>query len=151
MVFLKVIPASLLFIHGSAGHCNLETCTCMCVCAGARPRMRMYACARAEFHKRARGGTRCAREKWREREKKRRGGGRPGRGCGREYGFGFPSLRGERKSIDSEAESEADRVAAQGCAGTQREHDPRHQQGRHLTPHRVGKEVGRQKTVGGRC
>lgn len=25
MVFLKVIPTSLLFIHGSAGHCNLET------------------------------------------------------------------------------------------------------------------------------
>lgn len=66
----------------------------------------------------------------------------PGRGCGREYGFGFPSLRGERKSIDSEAESEDDRVAAQGCAGTQREHDPRHQQGRHLTPHRAVKGSG---------
>lgn len=25
MVFLKVIPTSLLFIHGCAGHCNLET------------------------------------------------------------------------------------------------------------------------------
>lgn len=38
-------------------------------------------------------------------------------------GFGFPSLRGERKAIDSEAESEADRVAARGCTGTQWEHD----------------------------
>lgn len=35
MVFLKVIPASLLFIHGSAGHCNLETCMCVCVCVHA--------------------------------------------------------------------------------------------------------------------
>lgn len=34
--------------------------------------------------------------------------------CGLEYGFGFPSLRGEWKAIDSEAESKADRVAAQG-------------------------------------
>lgn len=30
-----------------------------------------------------------------------------------EYGFGFPSFRGELKTIDTEAESEADRVAAQ--------------------------------------
>lgn len=43
--------------------------------------------------------------------------------CGLEYGFGFPSLRGEQKAIDIEAESKADRVAAQGCTGTQREHD----------------------------
>lgn len=38
-------------------------------------------------------------------------------------GFGFPSLRGEWKAIDSEAESKADRVAARGCTGTQREHN----------------------------
>lgn len=44
-------------------------------------------------------------------------------GCGLEYGFGFPSLRGEWKAIDSEAESKADRVAARGCTGTQWEHD----------------------------
>lgn len=50
------------------------------------------------------------------------GGGQGGR-CGLEYGFGFPSFRGELKSIDTEAESEADRVAAQGCTGTQRERD----------------------------
>lgn len=30
-----------------------------------------------------------------------------------EYGFGFPSFRGELKTINTEAESEADRVAAQ--------------------------------------
>lgn len=41
MVFLKVIPTSLLFIHGSAGHCNLETaCVCtrafVCVCDSIR-------------------------------------------------------------------------------------------------------------------
>lgn len=44
-------------------------------------------------------------------------------GCGLECGLGFPSLRGEWKAIDSEAESKADRVAARGCAGTQWEHD----------------------------
>lgn len=123
---------------------------CVCVCARASAYVHVRVCALNSI--REQEVERDAREKSGEKgKKKRRGGGRPGRGCGREYGFGFPSLRGERKSIDSEAESEADRVAAQGCAGTQREHDPRHQQGRHLTPHRVGKEVGRQKTVGGRC
>lgn len=45
------------------------------------------------------------------------------RGCGLGYGFGFLSLREERRAIDSEAESEADRVAARGCTGAQREHD----------------------------
>lgn len=30
-----------------------------------------------------------------------------------EYGFGFPSFRGELETIDTEAESEADQVAAQ--------------------------------------
>ena len=63
---------------------------------------------------------------------RRKGAGRGGReggmegkdeGCGLEYGFGFPSLRGEWKAIDSEAECEADRVAARGCTGTQWEHD----------------------------
>lgn len=62
-----------------------------------------------------------------ERKKKedtRKGGGGGGEGrCGLEYGFGFPSFRGELKSIDTEAESEADRVAAKGCTGTQRERD----------------------------
>lgn len=117
MVFLKVIPTALLFIHGSAGHCNLETGMCACLCA------------RDEFYKRGKGGETHRREKWRGREKKRSGEGREGgmegkdEGCGLEYGFGFPSLRGEWKAIDSEAESKADRVAARGCTGTQWEHD----------------------------
>lgn len=128
MVFLKVIPASLLFIHGSAGHCNLETC--MCVCARVP---NSIGDQEVELH---------AQEKSREKGEKEGGGRGAGRGCGREYGLGFPSLRAERKSIDSEAESEADRVAAQGCAATQREHDPRHQQGRHLTPHRAREGSG---------
>lgn len=76
---------------------------------------------------------RHAQDKSGEKGKKK---GLGGRGCGREYGFGFPSLRGE--SINSEA----DRVAARGCAGTQREHDLTHQQGRHLTPHRVREDSG---------
>lgn len=56
---------------------------------------------------------RGGREGWREGDE----------GCGLEYGFGFPSLRGEWKAIDSEAESKADRVAARGYTGTQWEHD----------------------------
>lgn len=52
-----------------------------------------------------------------ERQRKEGGEG------GLEYGFGFPSLRGEWKPIDSEAGSEADQVAARGCTGTEREHD----------------------------
>lgn len=59
MVFLKVIPTSLLFIHGSAGHCNLETGMCVCVCE----------CVYDGFYKREKGGGSHRREKWREREK----------------------------------------------------------------------------------
>lgn len=63
-------------------------------------------------------------------------------GCGLEYGFGFPSLRGEWKAIDSEAESKADRVAARGCTGTQWEHDldTNKVSARPLTGRRDGKE-----------
>lgn len=57
--------------------------------------------------------------------------------CGLEYGFGFPSFRGELKSIDTEAESEADRVAAQGCTGTRCEHDPHAHKVTSPTPHRM--------------
>lgn len=39
-------------------------------------------------------------------------------------GFGFPSLRVMWRAIDSEDESRADRVAARGSAGTQREQNP---------------------------
>lgn len=58
MVFLKVIPTALLFIHGSAGHCNLEIgmCASVCVCD--------------EFYKREKGGDSHRTEKWGEREKK---------------------------------------------------------------------------------
>ena len=56
-----------------------------------------------------------------ERKRKARNG-EEGR-CGLEYGFGFPSLRGEWKAIDSEDESKADRVPAQGCTGTQSKRD----------------------------
>jgi len=130
MVFLKVIPTSLLFIHGSAGHCNLETgrvraraCVCRCV------NVCVCVCVCDEFYKRGKGGERATAEKSGEAEKRkkwgmegRREGGRWG-GCGLEYGFGFPPLRGEWKAINTEAESKADRVAARGCTGTQREHD----------------------------
>lgn len=50
------------------------------------------------------------RKQWRGWEEEREVEG--GEGCGLEYGFGFPSLRGEWKAIDSEAESKADRMAA---------------------------------------
>lgn len=79
---------------------------------------------------------------------RRKGAGREGgmegkdEGCGLEYGFGFPSLRGEWKAIDSEAESKADRVAARGCTGTQWEHDldTNKVSARPLTGRRDGKE-----------
>lgn len=111
MVSLKVIPTSLLFIHRSAGHCNLETAVCGCVC--------QLAC----FHQS-------------RRKKARHGEGGEGR-CGLEYGFGFPSFRGELKSIDTEAESEADRVAAQGCTSTRPEHDLHAPKVTSPTPHRM--------------
>lgn len=73
-----------------------------------------------------------------EREKgETRGGGERGERCGLEYGFGFPSFRGELKTIDTEAESEADRVAAQGCTGTQPEHDLHAHKVTGLTPRRM--------------
>lgn len=109
MVFLKVIPTSLLFIHGSAGHCNLEIGVCVCVCD------EFYERKRVERAMENKSGGKEKRNKW--------GGGKDGGRCGLEYGFGFPSLRGEREAIDSEAESKADRVAAQGYTGTQCEHN----------------------------
>ncbi len=74
---------------------------------------------------REKGGESYRREKWRGREKKEEeeGGMEEDEGCGLEYGFRFPSLRGEWRAIDSEADSKADRVAARGCTGTQQEHD----------------------------
>lgn len=102
MVFLKVIPTSLLFIHGSAGHCNLET--------------------RVINSLQGNGGRSCNWEEWREEVEKREDWREEGEGCGLEYGFGFLSLRKERRAIDIEAESEADRVAPRGCTGTQQEH-----------------------------
>lgn len=69
------------------------------------------------------------REAWKrkvERQRKDRRGeewSEGDEGCGLECGFGFPSLRGEWKAIDSGAESKADRVAARGWTGTQWEHD----------------------------
>lgn len=72
---------------------------------------------REGYRKKKSGGKEKRKEK--ESGDKGRNAGR----CGLEYGFGFPSLRSEQKAIDSEAESKADQVAAQGCTGTQCEHD----------------------------
>lgn len=62
-------------------------------------------------------------------------------------GFGFPSFRGELNSIDTEAESEADRVAAQGCTGTRREHDLHAHKVTSPTPHRMGAVGGGQSKI----
>lgn len=69
MVFLKVIPASLLFIHGSAGHCNLETCMCMCVRGRASAYVHVRVCAPNSI--REQEVEQDAREKSGEKGKKR--------------------------------------------------------------------------------
>lgn len=55
-----------------------------------------------------------SKERGESKRKARHGEGVEGGGVvDLEYGFGFPSFRGELKTIDTEAESEADQVAAQ--------------------------------------
>ena len=68
MVFLKVIPTSLLFIHGSAGHCNLETSMCVC----------------DEFYKKGKKMERAIEAKSEEAEKRKKWGRMEG---GREMRF----------------------------------------------------------------
>lgn len=85
-----------------------------------------------------------------ERKEKRgeeEGGGAGG--CGLEYGFGFPSLRDESEWIDSKAESEADRVAAQGCASYSARTRPRTAARSPLDPSVGGEGGGEAEDVGG--
>lgn len=112
-----MIPTSLLFIHGASGHCNLEACeTCTSVYIGFLYKGKV---------KNAIGG-----KNGKPQQRKKKMWGREGtwkREMGAvvwNAGFGFPSLRVKWRAIDSEDESRADRVAARGCAGTQREQNP---------------------------